>query len=116
MRAAPRRPLVLDAEPRKNIMVAVVNVGGTLRVVDVIRGRVFRNRSGGLASVDDIVRDPQVAADAARDLRPHDVPYGRYFRALPAARVVFDRMEHQKPWPRLKHEVSVLLRAPAHWF
>jgi len=103
-------PLSVDApERRRTIYVAVADVGGRLLVVDVENQILFRRDEGTLAYLDDLRRDPSPITRAGGHLIFNDMPYESYFTRLDTVRPVFSRMERQKPWPRLRLELTRLL-------
>ncbi len=106
----------LDGQGGNSIDVAVAFVDGQPRVFDVLRGLMFRSKAGDLATVDELLRQPDLIAAVSHGLAPHGVPYERYLSDLADFRPVFARMERQRPWLRLKYEVGALLTAPARVF
>ena len=95
----------LHATPTKGIMVAVVELDGAPRVLDVVRQVIFRNETGDFASIEDLARNPRIVTAAAGGRTPQGEPYERYFAEIGALRPGFERMELQKPWQRLKGEL-----------
>lgn len=95
----------LSAEPTKTIDVAVVMLDDQPRVFDVVNAVMFHDHAGTPATVDQLLRDPNLVATMSRGLAPHGVPYSRYAARLGELRPVYARMESQKPWQRLKREI-----------
>lgn len=102
----------LRVPSRGAIMVAVVDVEGTPRVFDVVHQLIFRNQAGDFASIEDLARSPGIVAEASNGLSPRGVPYTHYFSNVARLRPVYVRMEHQKPWARLKDEILKLFGSP----
>jgi len=68
---------------------------------------VFRlPQTGELADIDALQAHPDVVAAQAAGRKVRNVPYQRYFADIGALRPAFERMEAQKPWPRLKNEIA----------
>ena len=86
-----------------DLVVALVKLHGRVIVLDVANGLIFRNRSGRLASVDEIRADPELVLDACNGLRLHGIPYPRYIEQLGnTSSEPFLRMQRQSFWERLK--------------
>lgn len=89
---------------------AVLRIGGAERLFDVREGFAFRDRNGGLASVDDLRADPSLLSGLAAPRGPRGITY----------LTLIERLEpgpHRRPtdqmlFSRLLLEVKRLLRLP----
>ena len=97
------------------ILVTVVRDGSRTFVFDVNNDIAFRKGRNALADVREVAANPDLIPTAARSLTIDGVPYERYLAGLASLAPGFQRMEAQKPWPRLKQELSHRLapRPPA---
>lgn len=101
--------LELPNAPQK-IVLALVQYKAQILVFDVARQIVFQHGNGEFATLEDLLRDPQLIAAASEGITVYGVRYERYFANLVDLRFTFSRMELQKPWSRLKSEVVSFLR------
>lgn len=99
-----------DGFPRP-LFLALVKTEGEVIPFDVENGLIFTNPRGGLASLEELQLDPGLVAAASRGLRFHGAPYEAYFLKWKDPQGDFSRMEEQKPWPRLRIEISKLFRS-----
>ena len=88
-----------------------VLVDGHWTMFDTTYGFVFRNRAGGLASVEELAADPRLIDDAAGGLRINDVPYSAYVAPALASLTPPHplRAQLQMPWPRVRYEAHRLI-------
>ena len=108
----PSTALGLAKAPKmRGVVVTIVRVGGRLLIFDVNNHVAFRRQSGELATLDDLKRDASLIERAGNGLRIDGVPYHEHFQHLRDTTPTFLRMEDQRPWPRLKHELSERLHA-----
>ena len=91
------------------IIVALVEIGERVYVFDVVNEIIFLDRSGTLVDVEQLMANPELVSSAAPERRIRDVPYEGFYESVAQARPNFSRMEMQKPWGRLRSEVSKLL-------
>jgi hypothetical protein len=87
---------------RDGVILSFARVDGRWVVLDVANGFAFRNRGGGLASVDDVAADRVVMPAAAQALMVGSMRYSQLLSQLrmpPVPRPL--RAELQMPWPRL---------------
>ena len=106
----PAAPAVLKApEGDQAVNVAVARYGGKTFVFDVDHGLVFRNEQGALASLEELMRTPDLVARSAGGLTVGGVPYAHYFLNLGDLRARFSRIDGQRLWPRLRREAAGLL-------
>lgn len=95
---------------RGRLIVALVRDRDQTFLFDVNNTLAFATPQGTLADVGQLVRSPQLVAEAAGSLTIDGLPYLRYVEGLRDLRVTFARMEAQKPWPRLWQEVLGIFR------
>ena len=89
----------------RGVQLTLVRLGDRLVVFDVIHRIAFHRRSGELADFDDLKADPSLIADAGVGITIDSVPYHEHFAHLEQVTPRFLRMEEQRFWPRLKHEL-----------
>jgi hypothetical protein len=80
------------------------------RVFDVTNGVIFRDRSGALASVEELARDPWVLESVAADRKYRGESYASFFvgfRPPIAPDILFPEL--QMLWPRLTYRVRRLV-------
>ncbi len=93
------------------LIVAVVRDKDRRLLFDINHQIVFRTPQGTFADIEELMRNPQLVAEAAGGLAVDGLPYERYVTGLQDLQVTFSRMEGQKPWPRLWQEVLGIFRA-----
>ena len=94
------------------LIVAAVRAGPRTLIFDVNHGVIFRNEAGRLADLVELSRNPLAVRRAAGNLMVGGVPYARFFEGVDRQIPTFERMEGQKPWPRLRQEVTHLFARP----
>lgn len=103
----PATGAILREPGGSGLYIALVQSQGRLIPVDVVNHLVFRlPQTGELADIDALQAHPDVVAAQAAGRKVRNVPYQRYFADIGALRPAFERMEAQKPWPRLKNEIA----------
>ena len=95
-------------EGRVSLALTLVRVDRRIAVFDVTHELAFWNNAGVLADLDEIAREPALVTGVVGGISVSGVPYERYVDAIRGLRPVFDRMERQKLWPRIKFEVGRL--------
>lgn len=98
-----------DGRPH-GLMVAVSEFDDRRWIFDVDHQILFRRDDGSLASVDDLIANPAIVSAAGRGLEVAGIPYARYFEHLHDLTVSFDRIDRQRPLPRLRRELAERLR------
>ncbi|MBI2495554.1 MAG: transglutaminase domain-containing protein [Candidatus Omnitrophica bacterium] len=91
---------------KRNLILSFARVDGRWAVFDVGNGFVFTDRSGTLASKEELAADPELVRLTAGEFQYGGGPYARYFSnlaSLKAPRTL--RAELQMPWRRFWHEV-----------
>jgi len=102
-------------QARAGVVVSFVKVEGRWRVFDVSRGFIFRDRSGALATPQDIAGHPELIAAVAGDARLGEMPYTECFGSLASFNAPRPlRAELQQPWPRLWDEARRVLGRLGH--
>jgi hypothetical protein len=97
-------PLGRDPK-RRPVQLTAVQLGNRIVVFDVNNRIVFRLASGELASLADLQSDPSIIEKTAGPLMVDGAPYHEHFRNLRDVSPSFVRMEEQRFWPRMKHEI-----------
>lgn len=98
--------LALGKDPRRrHIQLTVVQLVGRVVAFDVNNRIAFRKRSGELASLEDLVADPTIIQRASSCIFFDGAPYHEHLHQLGEATFSFERMENQRPWPRLRNEL-----------
>ena len=92
------------------LLVAAVRAGSQTFIFDVINGVAFQDEQGRFVDLMELSRNPLPARRAAGDLTVAGIPYARFFEEADRHVTSFDRMEAQKPWSRLRQEVTHLFR------
>lgn len=96
--------------PSPRLVLSYIWIDGRWTVFDVENEIVFRNRSGGLASVEEVTDDPWVLESVAANRVYLGKPYASYFvdyRAPNPQDVV--RAELQMLWPRASYRLKRIL-------
>lgn len=91
---------------RDGLILTFARVDGKWVVLDVANGLLFRNTSGGFASLEDLIAQPASLPAAARSVMIGSMPYSEVIlqlRTPPIPRPL--RAELQMPWPRLWYQV-----------
>ena len=102
----PALTIGLGKDPnRRPVQLTAVQLGNRIVVFDVNNRLVFRAASGQLASLADLQSDPSIVEKTAGGLMVDGVPYPQHFRNLREVSPSFARMEEQRFWPRMKHEI-----------
>ena len=86
------------------VIVALVKIGQLLHVFDVEHGFVFLDEHGQLIDAARLATAPEVVSSITNGIEIAGRPYEHYVPSLLNRDLTFNRMELQKPWPRLKHE------------
>jgi len=86
--------------------VSFVELNGKWRVFDAYRGIYFRNKSGEIAGIDDIEKDPSIVSGKnVESLTVYDIPYRDFFYNLSGiAKPVIARPQRQMPLSRMIYE------------
>ena len=85
--------------PDGRLVVSFAKVERRWTMFDVAHGLIFRDAQGRLASLEQLVAQPELIATAAGDLRPGGLPYRRYLAdAVPLEVPHPLRAELQMPW------------------
>lgn len=96
-----------SSDKRHRTIFSVVYLDGRYLLFDTYHGNYFRNQDGRIASLRDIIADPQIAAGAENKPRIHGIGYEDYFKNLvPIERFLTLRAELQMPGPRLEHMIK----------
>lgn len=75
-------------------------------VADVANRFLFKNRSGDLATAEELGADPGLLPEAARSMTVGSTPYSHIFTGSPTPPIPRTlRAEQQMPWPRLRYEL-----------
>jgi hypothetical protein len=102
----PASTIGLGKDPnRRPVQLTAVQLDNRIVVFDVNNRLVFRAASGELASLADLQADPSIVEKAAGGLLVDGTPYHQHFRSLRNVTPSFVRMEEQRFWPRMKHEI-----------
>jgi hypothetical protein len=102
----PASTIGLGKDPnRRPVQLTAVQLGNRIVLFDVNNRLVFRAASGELASLADLQSDPSIVEKAAGGLLVDGAPYHQHFRNLRDVSPSFARMEEQRFWPRMKHEI-----------
>ena len=86
------------------LIVALVKIDQLVHVFDVERGLVFLDEYGQLIDAARLATAPEVVRSITNGIEIAGRPYEHYVPSLLNLDLTFNRMELQKPWPRLKHE------------
>jgi hypothetical protein len=102
----PASTIGLGKDPnRRPVQLTAVQLGKRIVLFDVNNRLVFRVASGELASLSDLQSNPAIVEQAAGQLTVDGSPYHEHFRSLRNVTPSFVRMEEQRFWPRMKHEI-----------
>jgi hypothetical protein len=102
----PASTIGLGKDPnRRLVQLTAVQLGSRIVVFDVNNRVVFRVASGELASLADLQSNPSIVERAAGHLMVDGAPYPEHFRSLRDVSPSFMRMEEQRFWPRVRHEI-----------
>ena len=85
----------------RGLMVAISEFEGRRWLFDVDNQLLFAHEDGALASLDELVAQPALVGRAAGGLAVNGIPYLQYFEHLDRLTFSFDRIERQRPLPRL---------------
>lgn len=92
-------------EGGSKIILSLVKAGDKYYIFDTIRRNIFFDRSGRLATLNEIIKDPSIVSLAANKPVVAGVAYEDYFKDLkPVGRLGTTRPELQMPFKRLWHE------------
>ena len=91
---------------------SLVKLGGKWCVFDAYYGVYFKNKTGDIASFDDIVRDSSIVSGKKADSPQGQViNYGDFIYNLSeASKPTSTRPERQMPFPRLVYEARKMFR------
>ena len=94
-----------NPQGRRGPVFSFARVEGRWRVFDVMRGFVFRNAAGELATPEELARDPQLVSAVAANTDVSTTSYVDFVGGLSTFQVPRTlRADLQKPWPRLWYE------------
>lgn len=99
-----------DKNKKARYALSVARIDGRWCVFDAYRGLYFKNRSGAIADIEDIARDPSiVAAIGSARIYSNGVRYQDFLTDLKAMRKPFvTRPERQMPVKRIVYEARKL--------
>jgi hypothetical protein len=86
------------------LIVALVKIDQLVHVFDVERGIVFLDEDGQLIDAARLATAPEVVRSITNGVEIAGRSYEHYVPSLLNLDLTFNRMELQKPWPRLKYE------------
>lgn len=86
---------------------ALAEIGGSWRVFDVRESRAFRDRTGNLATVEELRDDPSLTASLPAPREANGIPYAVLFASLNLSE--HRSVDDQMPIPRLLNEVRRVL-------
>ena len=100
----------LTQPPSPTLILSFVWIDGRWRVFDVENGIVLRNRSGSLASAEELARDPSLVELVAANRMHRRKPYRSYFVGFrPSEPPDILRAELQMLWPRASNRIRRLV-------
>ena len=100
----------LTQPPSPALILSFIWIDRRWRVFDVENGIVFRNRSGALASAEELARDPSLVELVAANRMHRGKPYSSYFAGFrPSEPPDLLRAELQMLWPRASHRLKRLV-------
>lgn len=101
------RPISIP-ERRVRLPLSFVQLDGRWIPIDVASQKTFTNRAGGLASVDELLNDPDLVVGHAAGSDNGGLPYSAYINRATLAPFVVPptlRPSLQQPLPRLRYEL-----------
>ena len=98
----------VDGRPH-GLMMAVSEFEHRRWLFDVDNQILFHRPDGMLADIGELVADPAIVARAGGALVVDGIRYVDYFEHLSDLAVSFDRIDRQRPLPRLESELRALL-------
>lgn len=103
---------VYDKSHKARYTVSLVKLGGKWRVFDAYHNLYFRTRSGEIAGIEDIIKDPSIVSGKDVDALTVDgVPYKEFFHDLSGiSEPQTTRPEKQMPLHRIIYETKRALK------
>jgi len=101
-----------DSDKKTRYALSIARIGGRRCVFDAYRGLYFKNRSGAIADVEDISKDPSLVSGMGLDRTYiNGARYRDFFAGLKATRKPFvTRPERQMPAQRIVYEARKALK------